>query len=182
MENIVKQDKYYTYKDFVALNDGNQYELHNGKLFMMSGPLQKHSDISGEVFRQIANYLIDKPCNVNHAPFDVRLFEDTVYQPDVLVVCDQSKLDGKCCNGAPDFILEVLSDSTRVNDIVTKFNDYLKAGVREYWIIDPVSNILTAFRLIDKIYSANVYSENDIAPIQVLDGLEIDLVLVFKLQ
>jgi len=179
MQNTAEQEQYYTYDDLLAIDDGNQYELHNGRLFMMAGPLQFHSEISGEIFRQTANYLLGKPCKVFHAPFDVRLSEDTLYQPDVLVVCDQSKLNGKRCNGAPDFIVEVLSDSTSWNDRIMKFNDYLRAGVREYWIVDPKDKTVSAFRLIDTIYAASAYSEADKAPVQVLDGLEIDLSLVF---
>ena len=182
MSGAAKAKQYYTYEEWLELEDGNRYELHNGKLFMMAGPSQQHAEISTEMSRQIANFLIDKPCRVYHAPFDVRIYEDgdTVYQPDLLVICDSSKLDGKRCIGAPDFILEVLSDSTSENDKVTKFNDYLQSGVREYWIVDPKDKTVTAFRLMDKIYATSVYSNTDIAPIQVLPGCEIDLPLVFR--
>jgi len=178
----VQTEQYCTYEEWLELEDGNRYELHNGRLFMMAGPSQQHAEISTEMSRQIANFLIDKPCRVYHAPFDVRLYEygDTVYQPDLLVVCDSSKLDGKRCIGAPDFIVEVLSDSTSGIDKVAKFNDYLRSGVREYWIVDPKDKTVTAFRLMDEIYSANVYSNSNIAPVQVLPGCEIDLSLVFR--
>ncbi|MDR1559594.1 MAG: Uma2 family endonuclease [Clostridiales bacterium] len=181
MINSLLQERYYTYNDLLALNDGNQYELHNGKLFLMAGASQFHQEIAGEIFRQLANALFGKPCRAYHPPFDVRLYEDTVYQPDLLVVCDRSKLNGKCCNGAPDFIVEVLSDSTSGIDKTMKFNDYLESGVREYWIVDPKDKTVTAFRLIDKIYEASSYAENDKAPVQVLDGIEIDLSLVFSM-
>ena len=177
-----ENEKYYTYEDYIALDDGNQYELHEGKLFMMAGPSQFHAEISIEIGRQLGNFLVNKKCRVYHAPFDVRLWKHghTVYQPDVFVVCNPSKLNGKCCVGAPDFIVEVLSDSTNLNDKITKFKDYLKAGVKEYWIVDPNDKTVTAFRLIDQIYAASIYSDNDLAPVQVIDGFQIDLSLVFR--
>jgi len=180
--NINQDDKYYTYEDYVALDDGKQYELHNGKLYMMSAPSQYHAEISLAIASQLYNFLIDKPCRVYHAPFNVKLWEneDTVYQPDVLVVCDLSKLNGKLCTGAPDFIVEVLSPSTKLNDKTTKLNHYRDAGVKEYWIVDPDDKTVMALRLIDKLYVINVYAKNDKAPIQSLGGFQIDLSLVFR--
>ena len=180
--NTNQDDSYCTFEDYAALDDGNRYELHNGKLYMMSGPSQFHAEISLAIASQLFNYLIDKPCRVYHAPFDVRLWEneDTVYQPDVLVVCDLSKLNGKLCTGAPDFIVEVLSPSTKLNDKTIKFNHYREAGVKEYWIVDPDDKTVMALRLIDKVYAIQIYTENDKAPVQALEGFQIDLSLVFQ--
>ena len=180
--NINQEDRYYTYEEYAALNDGNRYELHNGKLYMMSGATRLHGIASGEIFNQLYNYLKGKTCEVYNAPYDVRLWKDanTVYEPDVFVVCDPSKLKDRYCEGAPDFIAEILSPSTSLNDKITKFKDYLEAGVKEYWIVDPVDKTIAAHRLIDKKYNTQYYSDTDKAPIQVLDGFQMDLALVFR--
>ena len=180
--NISKDDKYYTYEEYAALDDGNRYELHNGKLYMMSGATRFHGIASVEIVTQLSNFLKGKTCEVYHSPYDVRLWEneDTVYEPDVFVVCDPSKLKDKYCEGAPDFIAEILSPSTSLNDKITKFNNYFEAGVKEYWIVDPADKTVLAYRLIDKAYVAQNYCETDMAPIQVLDGFQIDLSLVFR--
>ena len=117
------------------------------------------------------------------APFDVRLnadsYDNTVVQPDLLVVCDRSKLDGKNCIGAPDMIIEVLSPSTERRDRITKLQLYRKSGVREYWIVCPEKKTVDTYILEDKKYYFDVYSENDIVPVHILEGCEIDLADVF---
>jgi Uma2 family endonuclease len=102
---------------------------------------------------------------------------DTVFQPDVIVVCDKSKITKRCCEGPPDLVIEIISPSTAGFDRFTKFYEYLNAGVMEYWIVDPDEKIVTAYRLIDKKYVADVYM--GIAPVQSLPDCEIDLSLVF---
>ena len=103
-EAAIKTDKKYTYKDYLGWDDGERWELIDGEAYNMTpGPGRVHQEISGEIFRLFANYFKDKPCKVYAAPFDVRLSEksqseeetDTVVQPDILVVCDRSKLDDK---------------------------------------------------------------------------------------
>jgi segregation and condensation protein B len=143
MESAVRKQEYYTYADYLTWDDKVRYELIDGMPYMMASPSQKHQEISGELFRQLGNFLLGKPCKPFHAPFDVRLnankSDDTVVQPDLLVVCDHSKLDGKSVNGAPDFIIEILSPSTMSYDLIIKLNKYMRSGVREYWVVDPES-------------------------------------------
>jgi Uma2 family endonuclease len=106
-------------------------------------------------------------------------YDNTVVQPDLVVVCDKSKLDDKGCVGAPDMVIEILSPSTEEYDKVEKFDQYLQAGVREYWIVDPVSKTVMVNILDDKKYYSATYAETDTVPVHVLEGCVIDLADVF---
>jgi Uma2 family endonuclease len=128
----------------------------------------------------IHDFLEGKRCEVFAAPFDVRLFPEednsdtTVVQPDIVVICDPSKLsDGKACRGAPDLVIEILSDSSIIIDRKVKAEKYLEAGVKEYWIVNTkdltvLVNVLTGARYASTVYRDRVLST-------VLPGLEIDL-------
>ena len=137
---------HYTFADCLTWGENERIEIINGEAVMMAPPSRTHQKISGELFRQIANFLEGKKCEVYAAPFAVRLFEkdgdtpedvDTIVEPDISVVCDHNKLDKHGCKGAPDLVMEILSPSTMRHDRFTKFNLYQRAGVREYWIVDP---------------------------------------------
>jgi len=174
----------YTYADYASWDDDNRYELIDGEVFMMSAPSVEHQGISGELFRQIANYLVGKKCRVFAAPFDVCLSgkgdeDDTVVQPDILVICDKTKLDKQKCNGAPDMIIEVLSPSSTKHDKLIKFNKYKQAGVREYWIADPVDKSVVVHILENGRYFIGAYEGEGSIPVHVLEGCEIDLSGVF---
>jgi Uma2 family endonuclease len=174
----------YTYEDYLSWNDGARYELIDGIAYMMSpAPNRAHQEISGELNRQLSNFLKGKKCKAYAAPFDVRLSgEDdkaTVVQPDITVVCDPSKLDKKGCNGAPDMVVEILSPSSSERDTVLKLNQYLKARVREFWIIDPENKVLAVHILNGDAYSTKTYSDAGRVPVRVLEGCEIDLDEVF---
>ena len=177
----LRKDKLYTYDDYSKWEDAERRELIDGVIYAMSpAPLRKHQRTSGRLYRQLANFLQGKPCEVYAAPFDVRLNAGiTVVQPDIVVVCDKSKLDDKGCVGAPDMVIEILSQSTEVRDRVLKFNQYLCAGVREYWIIDPDSKTVTVNILDNERYYSAAYAETDTAPVHVLEGCVIDLADVF---
>ena len=179
----------YIYTKYAALGEANRdkrYELIDGTIYFMSpGASQAHQEIVGNLYRQLGDFLEGKPCKVFIPPFDVCLNaegddDSTTVQPDILVVCDESKLDGKRCNGTPDLIVEVLSPSNRKYDMYLKFSIYLRAGVREYWIIDPEDKLIFVNILKDGKYFANTYSEESIVPVHVLDGCEIDLKRVFR--
>ena len=170
----------YTYADYVTWDDDIRYELIDGIAYMMSAPTINHQSISMELSRQFANFLIGKSCKVFAAPCDVCLnglsdSDDTVVQPDILVVCDDSKIDDKRCNGAPDLIIEILSPASINHDRFRKLNKYLKAGVREYWIVDPEINDITVHILERDKYVLTVYNKNDVLPVHVLKGCNIDL-------
>jgi Uma2 family endonuclease len=154
---------------------------------MMSAPSVAHQAISRELLLQFGNFLKGKPCQVFAAPFDVRLFpredesDDTVVQPDLLVICDKDKIaDGKACRGAPDLVIEILSPSNSEIPLLLKFAKYLKAGVREYWIIDPEAKTIQVHILKKDTgnppehYISSVYAGGEALAVSVLPGLSID--------
>lgn len=138
---------------------------------------------------QLYHYLKGKKCEVYPAPFAVRLFEQegdypedvyTMVEPDISVVCDSSKLDAAGCKGAPDLVMEILSPSTMRHDRFTKFNLYQRAGVREYWIVNPAEKSVQVFLLEDGHYTAKEYGgADDQLRVNVLEGCVIDLSEVF---
>ena len=135
-----EQEKLYTVDEFYEMYDetNERIELIDGKVVMQAAPSLTHQKIVGGIFRKIADYIDAKRggCTPFVSPFDVRLDKCTNVQPDVLVICDPSKLDDKRVTGAPDFVAEVVSSDTS-RDYIDKLDIYRKAGVREYWIIDP---------------------------------------------
>ena len=179
----------YTFADCLTWGENERIEIINGEAFMMAPLSRTHQKISGEIFRQIANYLAGKKCEVYAAPFAVRLFEqdgdspedvDTMVEPDISVVCDPSKLDDHGCKGAPDLVIEVLSPSTRRHDRMTKFTLYQRAGVQEYWIVDPVNKDAQSFVLEDGRYSVEGFgTAGDKMKVNVLEDCLIDLSEVF---
>lgn len=179
-----KQKERYTYADYSSWDDGNRYELIGGTAYMMSAPSVMHQSISMEFSRQLAAFLVGKPCKVFASPFDVCLSamgddDDTVVQPDIVVVCDGSKLDSKRCNGAPDMIIEIISPSTSRHDRIVKLNRYLQAGVREYWIADPDDKAVTVHTLDNGRYIISAYEGTETVSVEVLDGCKITLTDVF---
>ena len=181
---LAKEKERFNYSDYCTWKDDERWELIDGEPYMMApGPSQVHQEKGGELHRQIANFLKDKPCKVFSAPFDVRLnadtYDDIVVQPDLLVVCDTGKLDGRCCVGAPDMIIEILSASTARRDRFEKFRIYEKAGVREYWIVDPDNQTVQVHLLKDGVYDFNIYGADDHIPVNVLEGCGISLPEVF---
>ena len=187
---IPAEKKRYTFADVLAWDENDRIEIINGEAFMMAPPSRAHQKISGEIFRQIANYLEGKKCEVYHAPFGVRLFEEdgdypedvyTMVEPDISVVCDPDKLDDSGCKGAPDLIMEILSRSTQRHDRLTKFNLYQRAGVREYWIVDPDSKSVQIFALEKGYYIAKDFgAASDKLEVGVLEDCIIDLSTVFS--
>jgi len=179
------EPKYYTYTDYLEWDEDVRAELLDGEIVMMAPPLRSHQGASGELFFQIRAYLTGKKCKVYAAPFAVRLFpqknkrDDTVFEPDIVVVCDPEKLDDRGCNGPPDMVVEVISPSSAKYDRLWKFRKYQKAGVREYWIVDPEIKTVQVCVLENGRYITSVYDETDKAPVTVLEGCEIDLSGVF---
>ena len=180
----------YTFADVLTWPDDERAELIDGEAIMMApAPATAHQLISGELFGQLHSYLKGKKCKVISAPFDVRLFEqdgdspediDTVVDPDISIVCDPSKLDEHGCKGAPDMVVEILSPSTRRHDRLTKYNLYQRAGVREYWIVDPTDKSVQVFTLEDGRYAAKDFgADGDKVKVNILEDCVIDLSEVF---
>lgn len=179
----------YTYADVLTWDENEHVELIDGYPMMMSSPAIAHQRAVIAISSQLFDYLKGKKCEAFHAPVDVRLFEeegnrpedvDTVVIPDVMVVCDPKKLDDTGCKGAPDMVVEVLSPSNRRHDLITKFNLYQQAGVREYWIVNPSDKFVQVFLLEDGRYTAKDFGEGkDMVKVNVLEDCSIDLSLVF---
>ena len=168
----------YTFADVLAWGEDERIELVDGEAVMMApAPSRVHQEVSGEIFRQLANYLEGKKCKVYHAPFDVRPFEkdgdspedvDTVVEPDITVVCDRDKLDDHGCKGAPDMVVEILSPSTQRHDRLVKLGLYQRAGVREYWIVSPEERAVQVFTLSNGLLLPHeVYSRDGVAKVNV---------------
>lgn len=182
--------KYYTLADVLCWNDRERWELIDGVPLMMAPPARIHQKIVSEINRQLGNYLKGKKCEVYPAPFAVRLFEengdlpervDTLVEPDISVICDPSKLDDIGCKGAPDLVIEVISPSSRRHDRVTKFNLYQRAGVQEYWIIDPSGKEALSYVLEDGHYKAKESgTAGDQMRVNVLEDCMLDLSQVFS--
>lgn len=180
----------YTFEDCLLWPENERYELIDGTVIMMAPPTRVHQAVVMELCRQLANFLEGKKCEVYPAPFAVRLFEkeddtpadvDTMVEPDISVICDQGKLDKYGCKGAPDLIMEVLSPSTQRHDRLVKLGLYQKAGVREYWIVDPSLQTVQVNLLRDRRYEpVEVYTAEAVAKVTVLDGCFIELSKVFK--
>ena len=182
---LSQQNERYTYADYCTWDDSERWELIGGVPYAMSpAPAPKHQEISIELSRQFGNFLKGKPCKVYPAPFDVRLSanneDDTVVQPDLSVICDRSKIDDKGCKGSPDLVIEILSPSTARHDRMVKLRLYQKAGVREYWMVDPDTKTVQVCILDDGRYFITTYDDTGIAPVTVLPGCEINLQEVFE--
>lgn len=135
-----KRQGEYTVEDYRALPEDQRMELIDGALYDMAAPTGIHQLIGGEIYAVLRDYIRTQKgkCLPMYAPIDVQLDCDdkTIVQPDVLILCDVSKLSGNTIVGAPDFIVEILSPSTRKKDMFIKLEKYMTAGVREYWMVD----------------------------------------------
>ena len=135
--------------DYYALPDEQRVELIDGYFYDMSAPTFGHQSIGGEIHRQIANYILEHKgnCRPFIAPVDVQLDCDnkTMVQPDVGIICDPSKIKKFGIYGAPDFLVEVISPSTKRKDYTLKLSKYMNAGVREYWIMDYAQRKLLVY-------------------------------------
>ncbi|MDR0731338.1 MAG: Uma2 family endonuclease [Treponema sp.] len=186
LEKPVENSRNFTYADYKNWNPGEgRYELIYGTAYAMAGPNTSHQTILMELAKQLALFLTGKPCRVLPAPYDVRLFyaedesDDTVVQPDIIVVCNREKLGKEGCRGAPDFVVEILSPSNTAIEMQRKFKLYRQAGVREYWVLDPESKTLHTHLFEDGRITSRFYGAGERASVEVLPGLEIALGPVF---
>jgi Uma2 family endonuclease len=180
-----KLDEYYTYADYAQWTGDERYELIDGVPYLMSpAPTPMHQSILRTLVTEFSVYFRDKTCEVYMAPIDVRLnadsYDDTVVQPDMLVVCDKEKIDKKGINGAPDLVIEILSPSSASYDSGLKLQKYIESGVHECWIVDPTEKIINVYlQQSDKSASMHAYSASDTIKVTTLNGLTIHLDDVF---
>ena len=188
----------YTYNDYLQLKlpEGKRVEIIDGVVYDLAAPTLLHQDIAGYFYMTFSQFIRKNKgvCKPYISPVDVRLDYDstdmTVVQPDMFVICDRSKVkDGKAVHGAPDFILEVISHSSRKIDTNLKLKKYRETGVREYWIVDYESGVVIKNVFPSKDGSASsvsrssasdgewtkIYTTADVVPVEIYDGaLEID--------
>ncbi len=187
---IPNSDKKCTYADYLTWPENEKWEIIDGMPYMQSAPTWQHQSISSDLHRQIANYLVNNPCQVFASPFDLRLPETVerdeettfVVQPDIVVICDKAGLKGTGYYGTPSLLIEITSPATGKMDRLYKFNKYEKAGVKEYWIVEPDLKIVSVFVLQDnKRYGRpEVYSEENQIKVSIFPDLTIDLNSVFQ--
>lgn len=182
----------YTYADYLNWKFEEQVELIRGKIFKMSpAPAPRHQQISIKISSRIFNFLERKKCKVFAAPFDVRLpvknkKKDneitTVVQPDICVICDESKIDARGCLGAPDLLVEILSTGNTEKEVKLKFELYEEAGVKEYWIVYPAEENIAVFILNEKgkYDGAKIYAGKDRIKSIAVPGLLIKLNDIFS--
>lgn len=170
------QARIYTIEDIYNLPEGERAELIDGQIYYMAPPARIHQKISGELFATIRNYIKSKggSCEPYAAPFCVRLNKnDTTYvEPDISVICDPDKLTDEGCEGAPDWIIEVVSPGSRRMDYSIKLFKYRSAGVREYWIVDPSKGRIMVHDLEHE--DINEYSFTDTVKAGIYEDFSID--------
>lgn len=167
--------KIYTIDDIYSLPEGERAELVDGQIYYMAPPGRLHQKLVFSLSRIIADYIDNKggTCEVYPAPFAVFLNKDDMnyVEPDISVICDPDKLDDRGCNGAPDWIIEIVSPGSRRMDYSIKLFKYRSAGVREYWIVDPDKNRITVHNLTDE--NIDEYSFDDTVTSGIYENLSI---------
>ncbi|SDE21205.1 Uma2 family endonuclease [Pedobacter soli] len=182
---------YYSYADYMRFEFEERLEIIKGHIFRMSpAPNRIHQKISGRISNPIYNALNGYKCEVYTAPFDVRLAKKTqldkeiftVVQPDIVVVCDQSKLDKRGCIGAPDIVVEILSPGNNKKELINKYEVYEEAGVKEYWIVSPSDKSFFRYILDDhgKFQPTKLLTIGEEVTTSILPGFTLVLEKVFE--
>lgn len=170
-----------TLEEYEALPEEDRVEIINGFVYAMSSPTVRHQRISMKLSTDIYRYIDSKKghCEVFSAPFDVKLKDKplTIVQPDIVIVCDPKKTEnGKRCEGAPDWVIEIVSPSSREHDYLTKLSLYKEAAVREFWIVDPDQEQVITYMLEEERFEVKIYHFGD----EILVGIYEDLKVVIE--
>lgn len=183
---LAKENKTYTYKDYLTYDENERIEIIEGEIYNMSpAPSRIHQQLISDISYELQHYIKSNKgtCKVYPAPFDVILKNDdeevgnskNVVQPDISVICDRSKLTDKGCTGSPNLIVEVVSPYNPSNDYIRKAGLYEKYKVQEYWIINPMKRNILVYNLTDTGYDTpNIYSFDDVVPVSIFKDLNID--------
>ncbi|MCD7751237.1 MAG: Uma2 family endonuclease [Lachnospiraceae bacterium] len=170
------KERLYTVDDIYNLPDGQRAELIDNQIYDMAPPSRTHQKILLSLSRKIADYIDSRKgsCEVDIAPFAVFLDKDqyTYVEPDISVICDPDKLSDRGCEGAPDWIIEIVSPASRRMDYMIKLFKYKSAGVREYWIADPSKNRVTVYDFTHN--ETGDYTFSDTVKVGIYDDLYID--------
>jgi len=174
----IPQERIYTSEDYWNLPEGQRAELIDGKLYAMTPPSFIHQKLIQQLGRIIGNHIFTKKgeCEVIPAPFAVNLnADDKIWvEPDISIICDKSKISDRGCKGAPDWIVEIVSPSSTRMDYSVKLFKYRTAGVREYWIINPIKKAVQTY-VFEGEEDANMYFFGDEIPVYIFDGLIIKI-------
>ena len=166
------------WEEYLALPDTTLAEFIDGAIYFMASPSRTHQEIISELHLTIGNYLKAKkgPCRVYPAPFGVKLERDknNYLEPDITVICDRDKLTESGCEGAPDWIIEVASPSDLSHDYITKLSMYREAGVREYWIVNPMDKAVLVYHLEENDFGVHAFTFADRVASYVFPDLTID--------
>lgn len=164
-------------EEIYALPEGQRAELIDGELYMMATPSTIHQLLVGELTYLITSYIKRKkgPCTIIASPYGIFLHNDesTYLEPDITVICDKDKISNKGCHGAPDWAIEIVSPSSKKLDYVIKLAEYQKAGVREYWIVDPLKKIIMVYQL-ENGDAPVIYHFTDNIPVGIYEDFSID--------
>ena len=173
------QKQIYTEIDYYALPEDVRAELIDGQIYYQAAPSRIHQKILGKIHQKIANYIDSKAgsCEVYPAPFAVKLWEErkTIVEPDISVICDRNKLTDRGCTGAPDWIIEIISPGNSSHDYIRKLNLYADAGVREYWIVNPVNHTVLVYHLEESKFEVSSYTFQDKIKVHIYDDLWIEI-------
>lgn len=174
----IPQKQIYTESDYYALPEDIRAELIDGQIYYQAAPSRVHQEILNYLNTEINIYLRSKdgPCKVYPAPFAVKLKANkkTIVEPDISVICDRDKLTDKGCTGAPDWIIEIISPGNSSYDYIRKLNLYADAGVREYWIVNPIKQTIFVYNLEETKFEAAAYTFQDKVKVNIYDDLWID--------
>ncbi len=175
MSEALAHTNIYTEEDYYNLPENVRAELINGQIYYMAAPSRVHQEILSYLHLEIGTYLRSKKgsCKVYPAPFAVKLFSEddrNVVEPDISVICDPNKLTDQGCTGAPDWITEIVSPSNSSHDYIRKLNLYADAGVREYWIVNPMEREVLVYFLEQDKFKVKSYT----LQVNIYDDLWID--------
>jgi len=166
---------HYTIKDIYALPDGQRAELINGQIYNMAPPSRIHQELVSQFVKLLGGYIdVHKGnCKVYPAPFAVFLekSQKNYVEPDISVICDKDKITDKGCNGVPDWIIEVISPGNKEMDYFKKLFKYHTAEVREYWIVDPIKEMVMVYRFEKE--TMEEYSFGEDIPAGIYEGFSI---------
>lgn len=175
---VIAGGKMHTFEDILALPEGERAELIDGEMFMMASPDRRHEEASAWLLWKIFDYIQGKKgrCRAYSSSFGVFPKKDdkNYVEPDITVVCDRDKLEDRGCNGAPDWVIEIVSPTSSKMDYQRKKTLYQESGVEEYWIVDPEKELLSVYRFRSND-QAREFSFAETVKVGIYEDLVIDL-------